>query len=70
MSGPTIISAHPESAATSNRRSRFEGQSGVFWSKDSRAWVAIKAGRWAGEHRGKRGFLAAARAAGSDRRLA
>lgn len=49
------------------RRHRFEGQSGVF-EKDG-AWVAIDKGRYAGEYRGKRGYLQATRAAGTTRRL-
>jgi hypothetical protein len=68
MTGPTIIAqAAPDQRAI---RSRYEGQSGVRWNKETREWVAIKNGRYEGSFRGKRGFLAATRAAGSTARLA
>jgi len=69
MTGPRIITEQdPVARERDAVRHRFEGQSGVR-PLPRGGWVAIEKGRYAGEFHGKRAFLAAVRAAGSDRRL-
>lgn len=63
MTGPRIVKIDAEDIERPIRK-HFEKQTGVRPMREG-GYIAIKAGRFAGEFHGKRAFLAATRAAGS-----